>query len=121
MEKEMEKDGYCFMIYDFLWMKKSDEYLNWNKELKINIGDTIVYQDGFPIKWYFTGENGEILKHRKDKLNFDYIFSYFIKFNHNSDIIATYYFKDEKSNESSIIYLTREEFSNIIQFFSIFS
>ena len=40
----------------------------WNKNAAekcfIGLGDVLIYERGQPLRWYYTGKNGEVLKKR---------------------------------------------------------
>jgi len=43
---ELNKDGISFHIYDLLWLKSEIQI----QDLKINLADTIIFMNKFPVR-----------------------------------------------------------------------
>ena len=84
------KTGIYEKLFHLLWLKP--EYLK-KANLHLNIPDTILFEEGQPIYWYYTNSSGKILK--KKNVNINEIPSKFSEFDNKSGILA--YFISEKS------------------------
>lgn len=50
-------DGIQNSFFYILWSKSK-----WSRNLKLRVPNTILFDDGVPVTWFFTGKQGSILK-----------------------------------------------------------
>lgn len=118
MEKQtqsIETDGASQALFNLLWTK--DE-LNFGPS--INIPDTIIFQYGQPLVWYFTASNGKIKKKNRNNLLNARIEDAFTRNILGYDVIATFIAfppetgSPDQTQTQTIEYLDRKEFQNFL-------
>jgi hypothetical protein len=93
---EEKDDGLVENLYHLLWL--TDDVID-KKPFPFSIPDTVVYKYSQPLFWFFTSQNGLILKKEKVKLNREKIETEFLKNVGPSGIVAYYIYNKNKENE----------------------
>ena len=116
----LEGDGIDFSFFNSLWNKNrteksydklgQDRNVSDNENLALRIPDTVVFQLGQPLKWYFTSERDKrplILRKRKQNLSAVKIEEEFIrkarvggKSIDKNDIVAYFIAAERKSKDA---------------------
>lgn len=117
-EKEFEKDGVFDKIFHFLW-SYSDYFKEDVARLKINIPDTVIFENTHPINWYYTDSNGYIRKKKTENLLFENIKEKFLSKISKSNIVAYFihnalFIGTTKFRQSKIEYFDEENFLNFL-------
>lgn len=80
-------DGVQSSFFYFLWSKS-----RLSKRMRFRIPHTIMFEDGVPITWFFSGKNGNMLKKSSSNTNIQKIASHFKGISRkNKSGIAAYY------------------------------
>lgn len=67
---ELERDGLIIDMYQLLW-QKSDVLSSKYNNLRINLPDTILFNQNMPVQWYFTNKEGVLSRHKKQKITLE--------------------------------------------------
>lgn len=117
-KSSMHGDGINFSFFQQLWQNnrnegrgnenkfKSEIKFCESKRVSLRLPDTIIFQLGQPLQWYFTSERGEqstILRKRRQNVNVEKIEEVFLKkarssskgFLHKDDIVAYFISSNE--------------------------
>ena len=92
-EKDLEKDGVCDKLYHYLWAY-SDFFKEDVARLKLNIPDTVIFENKQPNFWYYNDKNGFIKKKKRANLFLDNIKEKFLIKTSKSNIIAYFIYKE---------------------------
>ncbi len=95
----IEGDGINEDLYYLLWRKDSP----FNEKLNIKIPDTIVFRKGRPMSWYFTNNEGVVLRKKQSSLTFPEITKKFTKKANEGDIVAYFINIDEEKKLSRLL------------------
>jgi hypothetical protein len=85
MGASLEGDGVCVSLFELLWRK--DEF---NFGPSVSLPDTVVFQSGQPVAWYFTSVDGKIKKKHRNNLMAVKIEEHFRKRTIGYDVIACF-------------------------------
>jgi len=88
----LNKTGIYDKLYHLLWSKP--EFLKKNG-LKINLPDTILFENKQPLFWYYSNAKGKILKKKTESIRIEEIIEKFGQTNDKCGILA--YFISEIS------------------------
>ena len=83
-------------IVSSLWNKNASE------KCRIGLADTLVYEDGVPVRWYVTGKTGEVTKKRGVDL----------------DLVSQRWLKIREQYDSPIVAIVRQE-GGVLKFLNI--
>jgi len=92
-------DGVREDIFYLLWKKESP----FNESLSINIPDTVIFRKGSPSQWYFTTEQGVLLRKKKNNLTMENIIQGFTQKAKRDDIVAYFVAMDEREYSDIIL------------------
>lgn len=86
-------DGIQATFYYFLWSKSK-----YSQAMKFRIPNTVIFEDGVPTAWFFTGKKGSILKKGPSNTSIPAIKKYFGKQRrlNNTNIAAVYVYNSNK-------------------------
>ena len=85
-------DGLKEDVYYLLWKKETP----FKESLAINLPDTIFFKKGGPVHWYFTNEQGRIMRKRKINTTNQNIISAFTSRAKPDDIVAYFITIEDK-------------------------
>lgn len=111
----LDSDGISEDFYNLLWTK--DE-LNFGPT--INIPDTVIFNFGQPIAWYFTASNGKIKKKSKQNLVLAKMEQSFLKHVLGYDVVASFTSSPSEPDEngniipSTVEYLDQRTFNTFL-------
>jgi len=90
-------DGVQSSFYYFLWCKSK-----FSRNMRIRIPSTIMYEDGIPTTWFFTGKSGKILKKNHGNTNQKKITAFFKKLEkeNKTNIAAVYMYNSNEGFRS---------------------
>lgn len=92
----IEGDGVIEDIYYLLWRKDSP----FNEKLNLRIPDTIIFRKGRPMAWYFTNNDGVVLRKKPSSLTYPEIQKKFTRGVTEGDIVGYFInINDEKKLE----------------------
>ncbi|EAR86612.2 hypothetical protein TTHERM_00037130 (macronuclear) [Tetrahymena thermophila SB210] len=97
-----EKEGINIDFYFILWEKYKDLY---HSNIGVGLPHTVVYRNQYPIAWFFTNKQDQILKKRNVSLNNDAIFHHFTTNKKTkSDVLGYFIESDPEDNSTQITY-----------------
>ncbi len=91
-------DGIREDFLHFLWKKDS----SFKEKLFINIPDTVVFRQGALAQWYFSNDNGELLRKKRENLTPENIIKTFTQ-KSKGDFIVPYFITMEMTEYSDLI------------------
>lgn len=107
-EKDLEKDGVFDKLYHYLWAF-NDYFKEDVARLRLNIPDTVIFENKQPLYWYYSDQNGFIKKKKAESLFLDNIKEKFLHKTSKTNIIAYFIFKNY-NNKPIIEYFNEESF-----------
>ena len=98
-------DGIQNSFFYILWSKSK-----WSRNMKLRIPNTVLFDDGVPIAWFFTGKTGTVLKKSSGNTNIAKIQSFYRRMRRvNKTNIAAVYVYNANSGFQSHMTKTGEE------------
>src|SRR5688572_15416893 len=89
---QIEGDGVIEDIYYLLWRKDSP----FNEKLNLRIPDTLIFRKGRPMAWYYTTNEGSVMRKKQNSLVYPKILKKFTQGVSEGDIVAYFVNVDEK-------------------------
>lgn len=117
-EKEFEQDGVSDKFYHYLWA--SNDYFKEDvAKLKLNIPDTVIFENKQPIFWYYSDSNGFIRKKKSENLFLDNIYEKFSQKSSKTNIVGYFIYKslyvsNKLARKAKIEYFDQENFERFL-------